>query len=39
MKNNEKNVSLDYGNACEAEVYFGAQVYLSFKNINNLIFL
>jgi len=37
MKNNEENVSLDYGNACEAEVYFGAQVYLSFIN-NNLIF-
>jgi len=26
IKNNEGNLSLDYGNACEAEVYFGAQV-------------
>jgi hypothetical protein len=39
MRNNEKNVSLDYGNACEAEVYFGAQVNLSFINIINLNFL
>jgi len=29
IKNNERNLSLDYGNACEAEVYFGAQVNLS----------
>ncbi|XP_060836143.1 lysosomal-trafficking regulator isoform X2 [Rhopalosiphum padi] len=31
MRNNEKNVSLDYGNACEAEVYFGAQEKLNEK--------
>jgi len=39
IKNNEGNLSLDYGNACEAEVYFGAQVNLSSINIKYLNFL
>jgi len=30
IKDNKGNLSLDYGNACEAEVYFGAQVNPSF---------
>lgn len=32
IKNNEGNLFLDYGNACEAEVYFGAQVNSSSIN-------
>jgi len=39
IKNNEGNLSLDYGNACEAEVYFGAQVNLSSINIKYFNFL
>lgn len=39
IKDNEGNLSLDYGNACEAEVYFGAQVNSSSINIKNLNFL
>jgi len=39
IKNNEGNLSLDYGNACEAEVYFRAQVSLESVNIKYFNFL
>jgi len=36
IKDNKGNLFLDYGNACEAEVYFGAQVNpsINVKNFN-----
>lgn len=39
MKTDEHNISCDYGDACEAEVYFITQViYQSAISVNNLNF-